>query len=996
MLEQLEARVLFAAADLSDWTGSNNTVSPNNYATSGLPAVTAGGTFQARRGSTAASLADPTIGSALGYNTSFSMSGSITFNSPTGSQIDPIWFLGFYNSTTNTHRVGLSAANANATTGDKLRFQTQSTNAAGTGTAQVDLASGGNEDIPDGTYSFNFTYSGTTHQMTATIGSFTATATYAYTGAADLNRFGFLQPANTANTATFTASITNINYTGETQVGGVPATPVISSATPGNGQVTLNWGDVATETGYTIEYATNSSFSPTSSTTAAQNATSKVIGSLTNGTLYYFRMKATNASGSSGWSPTATATPTSGGGGGTPAAPSGLTSSLPTTSPTVTPTRDVDLAWTDNATNETGYRVERATNSGFTGAVVGADLPPNVTSYKVTDLAPGTQYWFRVRAFNASGESGPSGSDTETTTAASANLPMAPGSLFVQETTGGSVKVNWTDHTTREISGANGFTLQRSTDPAFATSVTTISLSGRNTSGANSDRQADIVTGQSASTTYYYRIRANRNGGGGASVWSDVGKVTMLPPAGQSGTLRYISPTGVDSTAAGRGASASLPWKTMSYALQQVAGTAGDVTVYAMGGTYTTQENLISGSTIDPVGNVRFRPYQDQVPVFQFGGGPVHWWRVQDVTFEGLTFKGTVRIRQGINFDFIGNNFKPYPNENKVGGLTMFGMTNSDVISNDFARYQGSGLLFLSYDNDSGPVGWTYTEKRSLMTSYVNVINNSIDHLYEADGIHFETAHHVAIERNWIGAHSAILGADSGAHIDDMQLVEVHDSVVNANTMTTERGILVMGFQYPDIMNPRNPALESTPYPLHPATDADPNASNNNLVFTNNIHFGKNWGLNVKQNNVSAETDNLKVVNNTFWGLSTSDLGSGLVLRGGLTGATIVNNAIHRLNVDAATNISLSTRGNNVLGIAGFGTGTNANAAFNEVAGTPSFRESSSSTSEDDLRLTGGIGIDAGQLISVVDWQGKNVAAFDADGKKRPSSGSDIGAYERV
>jgi hypothetical protein len=311
--EQLESRLLFAAADLSDWTGSNNTVSPNNYTTSGLPSVTAGGTFQARRGSTAASLSDPTIGTALGYNTSFSMSGSITFNAPTSPQIDPVWFLGFYNNTTNTHRVGLSAANATPAAGDALRFQIQSTAAAGTSVVNADLANGGNENIADGTYAFSLTYNGTTHSISASIGSFTASATYAYTGTADLNRFGFLQPANTADTSTFTASITNINYTGETQVSGsLPAAPTALSAAPGNGQVTLNWTDNASnETGFKIQRATNSAFTTgVVNSTAAANATSAPVTGLTNGTTYWFRVAATNGTGDSAWSNVVSAVPT--------------------------------------------------------------------------------------------------------------------------------------------------------------------------------------------------------------------------------------------------------------------------------------------------------------------------------------------------------------------------------------------------------------------------------------------------------------------------------------------------------------------------------------------------------------------------------------------------------------------------------------------------------------------------------------------------------------
>jgi Fibronectin type III domain len=62
----------------------------------------------------------------------------------------------------------------------------------------------------------------------------------------------------------------------------------------------------------------------------------------------------------------------------------------------------LELHWTDNATNETGYRVERIDN----GTVVKlAALPANTTTYSDTGLAAGTMRCYRVVAVNAGGES---------------------------------------------------------------------------------------------------------------------------------------------------------------------------------------------------------------------------------------------------------------------------------------------------------------------------------------------------------------------------------------------------------------------------------------------------------------------------------------------------------------------------------------------------------------------------------------------------------------
>ena len=63
----------------------------------------------------------------------------------------------------------------------------------------------------------------------------------------------------------------------------------------------------------------------------------------------------------------------------------------------------VNLTWTDNAANETGFYVERSMN-GTNYAVI-ATLGANATGYANTGLNRNTLYYYRVRAFNAVGES---------------------------------------------------------------------------------------------------------------------------------------------------------------------------------------------------------------------------------------------------------------------------------------------------------------------------------------------------------------------------------------------------------------------------------------------------------------------------------------------------------------------------------------------------------------------------------------------------------------
>jgi hypothetical protein len=70
-------------------------------------------------------------------------------------------------------------------------------------------------------------------------------------------------------------------------------------------------------------------------------------------------------------------------------------------SPTVQSTSSIKLVWTDNAIDETEYRVERRIATGSYSEV--AVLPANTTLYSDSGLTAGTQYYYRVRCFNASG-----------------------------------------------------------------------------------------------------------------------------------------------------------------------------------------------------------------------------------------------------------------------------------------------------------------------------------------------------------------------------------------------------------------------------------------------------------------------------------------------------------------------------------------------------------------------------------------------------------------
>ncbi|HEX8916373.1 MAG TPA: fibronectin type III domain-containing protein, partial [Humisphaera sp.] len=81
----------------------------------------------------------------------------------------------------------------------------------------------------------------------------------------------------------------------------------------------------------------------------------------------------------------------------------------------------VGVAWTDNSTNEAGFAVERSTDSGFTAAT-SFQIAPDVRNFTDTGLASGTTYYYRVRAFTATGLN----SDYSNVAWATTDVPLPP------------------------------------------------------------------------------------------------------------------------------------------------------------------------------------------------------------------------------------------------------------------------------------------------------------------------------------------------------------------------------------------------------------------------------------------------------------------------------------------------------------------------------------------------------------------------------------------
>jgi len=156
-------------------------------------------------------------------------------------------------------------------------------------------------------------------------------------------------------------------------------------------EIKLEWSDVATETDYRIERSPDETeWGPIGSTGEDVTTFSDVEGS--PGTTYYYRVFAVNGGGESPSSGVASATTVT----DPPSPPDDVTA-------TAVSSTQIDLEWAD-VENETGYRIERSSDGETEWTAIGT-TDRDITVFSNGELTPGTNYFYRVFATNAGGDS---------------------------------------------------------------------------------------------------------------------------------------------------------------------------------------------------------------------------------------------------------------------------------------------------------------------------------------------------------------------------------------------------------------------------------------------------------------------------------------------------------------------------------------------------------------------------------------------------------------
>jgi len=302
--------------------------------------------------------------------------------------------------------------------------------------------------------------------------------TYSYYLTAS-NPFGTSQPSNTVS-VTLT-----------------PNPPASLAATPGNAQVILTWPISTGADHYNVwRGTTNGGPYPTQITPLSGITTTSCTDTgLTNGTTYYYVVTATNAGGTSGYSPQASATPAM-----PPSAPTNLTATAGNNL--------VTLAWSapSQGTPPFNYNVWRedpgsSTFNNIRSGVTGSPWPD-------TMALNGLTYSYYLTASNAGGQSLPSNTVTVTL------IPNPPASLTA--TPGNNqITLTWPAST-----GATSYNVLRSTTNGGP--YTPITPPGG--ISTTSDIDAELTNG----TTYYYVVTATN--AGGTSGYGPQASATPAPP----------------------------------------------------------------------------------------------------------------------------------------------------------------------------------------------------------------------------------------------------------------------------------------------------------------------------------------------------------------------------------------------------------------------------------------------------------------------------------
>ncbi|MBI3005411.1 MAG: fibronectin type III domain-containing protein [Ignavibacteriales bacterium] len=303
-----------------------------------------------------------------------------------------------------------------------------------------------------------------------------------------------------------------------------PPPPTLS--TPSDGAtnqpttITLSWSTSTGATSYRLQLSKNTNFTGSDFDDSTITTTSKQVGSLNEGTVYYWHVNAKNSGGTSPWSPTrnfATESNNPQAGPILVSPPNGALNQ-PTT---------LTFSWNADPA-AVSYYLQISTNSSFS-SIVFRDSAISGTSHTVSSLNNNTVYYWRVSSRYLLLSSDWSNVWSFTT------VPLPPPTPTLASPSNGATNVSTTPTLTWDAPLSTSCQLQVSTNSSFTALVfddTTLTIA--------SQRIGPVVT----STAHYWRVRARNDGG-----WSGFSTAFMFTtasggaPIAVTGAPSAITPT---------------------------------------------------------------------------------------------------------------------------------------------------------------------------------------------------------------------------------------------------------------------------------------------------------------------------------------------------------------------------------------------------------------------------------------------------------------------
>lgn len=295
-----------------------------------------------------------------------------------------------------------------------------------------------------------------------------------------------------------------------------PAAPTLDSpeddATSMPRDTPLGWNSVSGADSYHLQVATDDGFSSLIVDEDDQSGTNYDDTSFDYSEVYFWRVKASNAGGTSDWSSTWSFT----------------VQDEPATQPTVptldTPeneavnvSRNPRIEW-NSVENAESYRIQVSTKDDFSNLILDDDDLAD-TRFDLTDLDFATTYYWRVKASNAGGTSEWSDTwyfTTENDPTAVPRAPVLESPEDDAEDVSTSPTLRW-----KEVSGANSFKIQVASDEGFSNILLEVD--------SLSDPEHDLAD-LAYTTAYFWRVQANN--GNGDSEWSAIWRFTTQSPGG--------------------------------------------------------------------------------------------------------------------------------------------------------------------------------------------------------------------------------------------------------------------------------------------------------------------------------------------------------------------------------------------------------------------------------------------------------------------------------